>query len=92
MEWKVGNISMLRKEVKLGERKLVCLLLDLVGSKNRPCFFLMLPSTPYPYRQFSSCDLTLPKENSKENQFILRGKSGLEKAGQNNIIFPLHIL
>jgi len=35
------------------------------------------PSMPSP---FSVCDLTLPKEKSKENQFILGGKSRLEKA------------
>lgn len=73
MEWKVGNISMLRKEAKLGERKLVCLLLDLVRSKNSLCFFVMLHTTPsYALSlPFSSHDLTLPKQKSKEKPIYI---------------------
>jgi len=80
MEWKVGNISMLRKGWQSWEeRKLVCLLLDLVGFKKQSMFLRHATHNPPPAMPspFSVCDLTLPKQNSKENQFILGGKSRL---------------
>jgi len=90
----VGNISMLRKEAKLGEKKIGLSVIGLGGVKKKKSMFLRHAThcPPSMASPFSVCDLTLPKENSKENQFILGGKSRLEKAKQNNIIFPFHIL
>jgi hypothetical protein len=77
----------------LGEKKIGLSVIGSGGVKKTvyvsSSFYPPSPSMPSP---FSVCDLTLPKENSKENQFVLGGKSRLEKAKQNNIIFPFHIL
>ena len=89
----MGNISMLRKEAKLGEKKIGLSVIGTGGFKKQSVFLRHATQHPLPCPLLSlSCDLTLPKENSKENQFILEGKSRLEKAKQNNIIFPFHIL
>jgi hypothetical protein len=74
MEWKVGNISMLRKEAKLGEKKIGLSVIGTGGVKTQSMFLRHATHHPLPCPcPFLSlvCDLTLPKENSKENQFIL---------------------
>jgi hypothetical protein len=76
----------------LGEKKIGLSVIGCGGVKKQSMFLRhATPPSPSMPSPFSVCDLTLPKENSKENQFIFGGKSRLEKAKQNNIIFPFHI-